>query len=676
MFFSINNFAQREELKNSIIEQRIEQIAGTLEEDAELDYTTLLEDLTFYFEHPLNLNTATIEELRELYMLDEIQINNLQQHIKRYGPLLSIYELQTVDGFDVPTIRNIENFVAVKPASGLSKVTFKTMLDEAQSDLFIRYKRTLEQQKGYKTDPETGQAPFEGTPNYFYSRYRLQFRKSLRAGFTLEQDAGESFKNGLDFSSFHLMYSDQGWLRKVVVGDYQVLFGQGLTFWNGLGFGKSPFVLNAKKNAVGLRPYSSVQEFNYLRGGAATIGLGDVELTAFYSSKKLDGTQVFSQDTLIADDEGIITNMQISGLHRTESERAKRGTLGEQVAGGNIRYAKRTFSIGATAAHTRYSSPIQPDFSLYQRFRFSGQENFVAGIDYQAVVRNVSFFGETSRSNNGGYATLNGLVASLHPRLSVSIVQRHFARDYQNTHVNVFGENNIVASNESGVFAGVQTTLSSKWTMTGYADLVKYPWMRYRVNAPGVYTDYMLQLNYKPDRKHEFYLRYRVRDNEQNSSLDDLLITYPAATRQQNWRLHSVYQVHPNVQMKTRVEWVKWQKEGSASNGFLLYQDIIFKKLGSKWSLIGRYAMFDTQDWNSRLYAYESDVLYAFSIPAYAGKGTRFYTMLKLDVVRGLDLWIRYATFIYNDRNLISSGNNEIQGNQKTDLHVQLRWQF
>ncbi len=668
-------FAQSEEQKSALIEQRIEQIAASLAEGEELDYTTLLEDLSFYYEHPLNLNNATVEELRELYLLSDVQILHLQQHIQRYGPLLSMYELQAVESFDISTIRSIENFVTVQPTMTLASGSWKGFWKETTSDWMLRYKRTLETEKGYRFDDKKGETPFAGTPNYLYSRYRIQYRKNLRAGFTLEQDAGEALRKGIDFASFHLMYQGKGWLRKAVLGDYQALFGQGLTFWNGLGFGKSPFVLNGKKNAVGIKPYSSVQEFNYLRGAAITTGWQSMEATVFVSSKKLDGSLELKQDSLFQIEE-IITALQISGLHRTASEYANRNTLGEKVMGGNIRWSKRTASIGFTAAHTHYSKPIQPEMSLYQQFRFTGQSNTVMGLDYQAVVRNISFFGEAARSANGGWAMLHGLIASLHPRLSVSVVQRWFERDYQNMHLHVFGENSTTASNERGLFTGIQAALHSQWTLTAYADLVKYPWLRFRVNAPGLFSDYLAQLNYKPDRKHEFYLRYRVRNNEQNSSLNDLQMIYPVPVLQQNWRLHGVYQVHPDVQMKSRVELTRYSKEAKTSDGFLIYQDVTYKKMGARWSISGRYALFDTYDWNSRVYAYETDVLYSYSIPAYAGKGSRFYALIKFDLLPGVDVWLRYARFVYTDRQQISSGNNTIAGNHKSDIHAQLRWQF
>lgn len=668
--------SQTEEQRNNLIEQRLEQIAGSLDEGVELDYTTLFEDLLYYFEHPLNLNNANVDELRELYLLSDMQINNLQAHIGKYGAMRSIFELQVIPGFDLATIKDIEPFVNVSPNSGLSGISAKTIFKEGTNDLFLRYKRNIERQAGFIADPETGKPAFVGTPNYLYARYRFQFRKNLIAGFTVENDPGESLKNGPDFRSAHIMYASEGFLRKAIAGDFQVLFGQGLTFWNGLGFGKSPFVLNVKKNALGLRPYTSVQEGNYLRGGAITLGVKNLELTSFFSSRKVDANLVFSEDTLVSDDESFASSISISGLHRTEGEIADKGSLDEMIYGGNLRFNTRAFSLGVTAVQTEFGKALQPNISLYEVNRFTGKSNTNIGLDYQAVIGNANFFGEVSHSANGGWATLNGLVASLSNSLSFSLVQRYFQPEYQALRVNVFGENNTTANNESGIFAGIQATLSSKWTLTAYSDLVRYPWLRFRVDAPSNFMDHLIQFNYKPDRKHEFYFRYRNRTNEQNSAEEDLVIAYPVAFRQQNFRVHGAYQVHPNVQMKTRAEWTTWEKQDLKQKGVLVYQDVIFKKLGSPITFTLRYALFDTDDWNTKLYAYESDVLYAFSIPPYYGKGSRFYAMIKWDVTRKIDLWIRYGTWIYTDRNVISSGNNQIVGYKRSDVHIQMRLRF
>jgi hypothetical protein len=680
LFFLLGNmpsFSQTDELKNSIIEQRIEEIAGNLDEGAELDYTNLFEDLTYYYEHPLNLNSATTEELRELYILTDLQITNLQKHLERYGSLRSIYELQAVESFDPNTIRNISYFVTVKPTLSLRDFSFQNFFKEVNHDLFLRYKRNIEQQVGFLPDPQTGVPEFVGSPDYMYTRYRMQYRKSLRVGFTMEKDPGESNADGPDFKSFHALYTGKSWLRKLVVGDYQVLFGQGLTFWNGLAFGKSGYVLNVKRNAVGLRPYSSVQEGNFLRGAATTLGMGKMELTSFYSFRKLDANVALAVDTLVADDDFVATSLPLTGLHRTQTEIALRNVLEETIYGGNLKYSSGSFSVGATAVRTQFNTPLfQDPNDLYKKFRFQGSNNLNLGVDYQGVIRNANFFGEFSRSQNGGFSAINGMVAAVHPRLSISAVHRWYGADYQALRTNVFGENNTTANNERGLFVGAQANLTGKFTLTAYSDLVKFPWLQFRSDASTKMSDYLVQLNYKPDRKNEFYFRYRIRNKEQNSGDPDLQITYVVPTVQENWRIHGVYQVHPNVQMKTRAEWTVFKKEGVRDNGFLIYQDVIFKKMGSKMTFSGRYALFDTNDWNSRLYGYESDVLYAFSILPYVYKGSRAYAMVKWDIARGVDLWLRYGTWIYTDRNVISSGNSQINGNQKSDVHIQLRLQF
>ena len=52
------------------------------------------------------------------------------------------------------------------------------------------------------------------------------------------------------------------------MGDYQIMFGQGLTFWSGRAFGKSADVINIKKNPLGIKAYTSVDENLFMRGAA------------------------------------------------------------------------------------------------------------------------------------------------------------------------------------------------------------------------------------------------------------------------------------------------------------------------------------------------------------------------------------------------------------------------
>ena len=361
---SRNSFAQIDELKTSVIEQRIEEIANSLDEGQELDYTNLFEDLAYFFEHPLNLNTAEIDELRELYILTDIQIANLQKHITRYGSLRSIYELQAIEDFDLPTIRILTWFTTVEPVLSLQNFSMSEFWRDATHDLFIRYKRNLQLDEGFTPDPETGVPDYAGSPNYIYSRYRLNYKKSFRAGFTLEKDAGESLEKGPDFYSAHAMYSGQTWLKRLVVGDYQALFGQGLTCWNGLAFGKSPFISNVKRNGIGLRPYSSVQEANFFRGAGLTIGKKAIELTAFFSDKRVDGNADESADSVLTDDEFIVSSLPLGGLHRTESEIANKNLVREKVYGANVKYSHRLFSVGITGLQTEIDATLLPKTDL------------------------------------------------------------------------------------------------------------------------------------------------------------------------------------------------------------------------------------------------------------------------------------------------------------------------
>lgn len=686
---TIRALAQKEEdalLKQQIIEQRIESIVESLDDGIELDYTVLFDDFKYYLEHPMNLNKVTAGDLKKLYMLSDIQILRLFDHIERYGPLREIYELQAVEGWDLYTIRNLMPFVRVGAKTEITQWSFKDVLKDGSHDLFLRYSRVLEEQRGYAdVSPEeleaNPNARYLGSPDRLYTRYRFRYRNNLSVGLTAEKDAGEEFfggsQNGFDFYSAHLFYEDKGWLRKVAIGDYQAQFGQGLTLWTGFGFGKSPFIMNAKRNAIGLRPYTSVDENLFFRGSAVTLGHKNFELTVLYSDKYIDANIAERTDTLDSEQaQFAVSSFNLSGLHRTPRELERKNSLRERNVGGNLSFKTRRLSLGVTALQTNYGQDLDRNLRVYNQFEFNQNENFVAGFDYNYLIRNLNFFGEISRSQSGGLAMVNGMMAALDKRLSVVVMQRYFSRDYHTLYANVFAERSR-PTNESGLYFGLDFRPANTWQLTAYADQYRFPWLSYLVDAPSTGHEYLVQLTHKPTRKSEYYIRWRKRSKGRNPRDSDARINEPVQWEQQFFRMHAAYQVHPNLTMKSRIEFTRYQLDGNdPENGFLIYQDLIWKKIGAPWNLSLRYALFDVESFNARLYAFENDVLYFFNIPAYANRGSRFYVMSKIRLRKGVDLWLRYSRWMYIDRETIGTGLETIDGSTRSEFRAQLRLRF
>src|SRR5438093_1079832 len=125
LFSSINAFAQQkdEPVTGQDLQQKLENVAENTTED--VDVNTLLDKLNYCSEHPLNLNSATREELEDLLLLDDLQIQALLNHIKDNGTLIAMEELQTIDGFDLETINKILPYVRINAEGSAPKITLK-----------------------------------------------------------------------------------------------------------------------------------------------------------------------------------------------------------------------------------------------------------------------------------------------------------------------------------------------------------------------------------------------------------------------------------------------------------------------------------------------------------------------------------------------------------------------
>lgn len=671
--FVTNSFAQQ--TNDPIIEYIIESVVANQTDD--FDYTELVERLNFYKKSNINLNKTNKEQLQELVFLNPLQINNLLEHIAVNGKLINVLELQSIDGFDLETIKNLLYFADINTPTGFENFTFKKLFKDGKNDLLIRYSRFLQTQKGFTIPASSDNTRYLGTPERIFTRYRFSFSNNIQFSLNLEKDAGEKYWNntngqtGPDFSSASLYIKDLRSLKKLAIGDYSLQFGQGLTLWSGLSFGKGADIFSVARQDLGLRPYTSVNEFSFFRGIATQINFGKFDFTPFISINKLDAGISLNPLTNLED----ISSLQQSGLHRTSNELNNRKRVDQMLFGGNLAYNYRKLSLGLTAYHTKYSQNFAAGTSLYNKFEFTGNSLSNLGFNYSYTINNTYFFGEVAHSLDAGFAYLNGLISSLSPTVSAVVFHRNYQKDYYSFYNQGIGEGSI-AVNEKGFYTGLQIKPSRKFDLNFYTDLFKFPWLKFGVDAPSSGYDIFSQFNFTPNKVTRFTLRYQFQNKQQNSP-NQIIKNVLDFVKKSNYRAEVQYQISKSFSLRNRLEVVEYHEENLPSRfGFLAYQDVNYSPLSSKWSGNMRFALFDTDGFDTRIYAYENDVLYGFSIPGFQNQGIRYYTNVRYNVKRGVDLWLKYSYTQFNGVTTVGSGLDEIQGNSRSEAKVQLRIQF
>ena len=260
-------------------------------------------------------------------------------------------------------------------------------------------------------------------------------------------------------------------------------------------------------------------------------------------------------------------------------------------------------------------------------------------------------------------------------RFSLSLMHRYYERNYRSLFSNAFAEGSEPA-NEQGIYIGTTIKPTDFITINAFYDRFTFPWLRYLVNAPSHGTDWLTQINYSPSKKLGMYLRIRQRDKFTNYNLPDEL-DYIVPVQQINYRYEISYTLSRALRMRDRIEYIHFDNGTKKENGYMIYHDVILKIPGKHITLTGRYALFDTDGYDSRLYTFESQIPGSYAIPAYYYRGSRTYLMINYSINRRIDLWIRWGQTYYSNQKVISAGSlTEIIGNVKSDIRAQVRITF
>jgi hypothetical protein len=601
------------------------------ESAGESDAQLFLENLALLRQQPLDLNRAERSELQSIGLLSELQIENLLSYRQQLGPLLNTFELQAVPGWEVNDIQVISPYITVGGGLDQRAAPLRTGLRKGQDEILVRTGRF------WPDNPDSDR--FQGSPLALAMRYRHQFENRLRYGFTAENDPGEAFfrqsnRTGFDFYSAHFFLQNTGnnKLRTLAIGDFRLRLGQGLIMQSGFSPGKSAESVALLRGGRKLNPYSGFGENFFLRGGAATLRLQKhLELTAFGSYRNRDANLGVPTDTIDLDpDEIIFTSLQNSGLHRTESEIADERAINETVVGANLEYQHRDGHIGLNAVGIRYSRQWLPSEAAYRRFAFTGQQLTALSMDYLWRRNNVLWFGENARSDNGGLAFLNGVLVGADRRATIAVLHRYFTPDYQAIYAAPFAEA-TGANNEHGLYFGLEVRPSKPWKINAYADVWRHPWLRFNIDAPSVGHEYLMRVLWQPNKVFQSYVLGQTETKERTAE------GFIQPHQRRRLRLHAGYKLSATLELRSRVEWMRFRiGQNKAQRGFLMYQELVCKPRNFPVSGSMRYAIFDTDDFNSRVFAFENDVFSAVSIPGFAGQGNRFYLNLRYRIT---DIW-------------------------------------
>ena len=706
-----------EALNNLLIEQ-VERLAEDSDDD--IDYEDLLDNYIFLSDNPVNINSEEVVRLVELHLISVFQYEELQKYRRYYGDFLFLDELAMVEGFDDQTLSIITPLVYIAKDDSKDKITLSKMARYGKHQLVGRYEQILEQQQGYAPTNDSAllakpNSRYLGSPQKLQFRYTYNYRDKIRAGFVLEKDAGEMFftdkvsdtiqkllgsqyRRGFDFAGFHLYAKDLGIVKAAALGDYQLAFGQGLTLWSGMSFGKAGAGSSVMKQGRGLTAKASASEYAFMRGAAVTLGKGPIRGTVFYSNRLVDAN-ISVVDTLDNEAE-FVSSLQETGYHRTFGELQDRHAIRQQVVGGHLAYAIAHFEVGYTAHHTWLNVPLELRPSHYNQFYFQGSQLTNQGVDFKYVKGKYAVFGELAMSihpdtkapepvegptqaptalqqaQGPAFAGLVGVTVKPAGYLNFTVMYRDYGKAYQNLYSNAFGEGSR-NQGQRGIYLGAEVAPAPYWNLLAYVDQFQFTWLTSQVNAPSRGHDYYLRLSHSFNRNTNAYLQLRSKTKMKNSTDGQVFSHYPIFYTKNSVRFNINYKIGWDFTASNKAEYAHYRNDdGSNEHGYFLCQDIAYKPEYKPYSLTFRYAIFDAKDYNTRIYAYENDVLYSFSVPALYGKGMRIYLLGKVKLFNALTLYARIGRTIYSDRDQVGSGLTLIEGNHKTDLKVEAIWKL
>ena len=255
----------------------------------------------------------------------------------------------------------------------------------------------------------------------------------------------------------------------------------------------------------------------------------------------------------------------------------------------------------------------------------------------------VDVWGEmaASHTEHWGWGTIMGVRVNPISDLNLLAIYRYYSPEYDNIYANALSSKTRVY-NEHGGYLGVEYNRLRNWQLSLFGDVWK----------EGYET--MAQADFLSPKDHKMHMRLRAK---RKNEIDTYSARWNGVWELGEWKLKT--QVDANMVYANE----KW------SYGFSVFQDVEYRFVKVPIVLQFRAQAFDAREWNNRVYMYENDVLYAYSIPFVYGLGGRFWLNARYKINDTFAVYLRVSETVYQGA-WAAEHDKKIT---RTDVHALLR---
>lgn len=641
-----------------------EEFLGRGDEDISDDTYEMLEELA---SNPLNINTASREQLLDLPFLSEAIADSILSYRERVGGFASKGELMFVSGTDYAIRRYLSLFIKVEPLQ-LEPVGLKKKLLSGRTEIEGRidipfYRR--EGDRNFKPGEKLhdNNRVFLGQPVGGILRYRYRWRRNLRYGLTLQHDRGEPFAARgnipFDYTSAYFWSRSNDERTDIIFGDYRLSWGQGLVmghrFMNSFGT-----ILDAPRRTGSIfAPHTSGEENNFLRGGAILWRVGSWRLAGFASYRTLDAR--IEGDT--------VRSLLTTGLHRTDVEIQRKDAVGMFVAGAHAELGGRGWDIGMGTFFGHYSKPISPEPRKYSKYYFRGDNLAAFSLHWNIRrSRHWAFAGEAAADAKLHLAVTNTIYFRPHQELTLTLQHRNISSRFVAPFGATFQDASRV-SNEHGIMLGVRYVGLRRLALRAYADAFYFPKPTYYCNKSSRGLELLAEGAYEPSSRVSLLFRYKMKTRQRNVTGRNI-IDYSYRHR---WRMQGGWKSEKLDIYATLDATLAGRQTDADKWGRLVALRCTWRPAPT-WQAKAFAALFYTDAYDAAVYAYEPRLLHSFGTSAFYYHGMRLVALGECKITPALTLSASAGWTKYFNVSTTGQGADMVSTSSRPSLSVQLRY--